>query len=218
MSETSNVDELVVPTPPKLPVHAILDIETTGRFPGCGVLEIGIALIGTDPDGLWELKPDSWGFNMRTSRDELKDFYFREDADTIAWWETQPAWNWKRFADPALEAPSPVKMFNELNAWASKFEILTFWGNGPEFDMAILQTAMEMSFTHAFWDFRKVRSLRNVKGMFPEEWEAASRAYEIETGGLYAPHVALNDARKEASILLSLALQVEEDTGIQLLA
>lgn len=163
-------------------VHIMVDIETLGRRPGCKVLSIGAVVF--DKNGL---KDTVYVIIDRDNQGTL-----HEDPATLEWWQTQhdmlqdlESNNRSQRLDTAL------KQFNDFIA-QSKLKYndpnLCLWGNGPEFDNAILQVACAEMNIAPSWIHSDNRCYRTLKKMVPE----------LKINRVGTLHNALDDANSQA--------------------
>lgn len=142
------------------------DLETWGTRPGALIISIGATKF--DENG-----PYGEPFYMRINPKSSMDAGFLIDADTILWWMRQ--------SDEARaelqKASSPVNfVLDGFSAWCDAPFIsagyaanpnLELWGNGANFDNAILKSAYDKLNLEAPWDFWNDRCYRTMKAMYP---------------------------------------------------
>ena len=167
--------------------HVMVDLETLGRRPGCKILSIGAVVFG--PKGLGaefyeEVKIDDQGS-------------LTIDKSTIEWWERQsPEARDRLYGGPDTKPPLRTALTNS-NIWLDRLATrdekqqlqAAVWGNGADFDNAILQVAFDA--TNAgdpAWPFWNNRCYRTLKGLAPE--------IKIARQGTH--HNALDDAKSQA--------------------
>ena len=186
-------------------IDIVIDIETLGTRPGCVILEVGACAINPHTGVIVS------NFSRRL------DEYFRDPADgrkittdmieTINWWhhpdrfETYQALlsrgargivlgskNWK----------SPYLRLFAFRHWMMTVtaghdpEAVRVWGNGPTFDLAILQSAFDRYVITLPWSHTQERCVRTA--LEQAGYEKGSTSW-MERG---PRHRALNDARHEA--------------------
>ncbi len=167
-------------------VHVMVDLETLGRRAGCKVLSIGAVVFG--PSGLGA------EFYSRILRAEQGDLH--EDPDTIQWWAGQ-----KEGAKAELFGSDEGKVLlaqslKDFNTWLEHLAPrdnrgnleLAVWGNGADFDNAILQSCFAATDQTQAWPFFNNRCYRTLKGLAP--------AVKLSRQGTY--HNALDDAKSQA--------------------
>jgi len=163
----------------------MVDLETLGSTPGCVILSIGAVWFG--PDGLVDD-----GFYCVLNTDDCMEKYLSQDPDTVAWWQKQSdeARQVLRDAvDPKASVPLRLglEMFNEYLG-PRKREV-ALWGNGSDFDNAILAVAYKMAEVKPNWEFWNNRCYRTLKNLLPGN--------KLERVGTY--HNALDDAKSQAA-------------------
>lgn len=161
----------------------MVDLETLGRRAGCAILSIGA--VEFDASGLGR------EFYCVVSRKSQKEFrILHEDPETVKWWsERDPAAQKvilqasHRTATPLQEALTGFKKFLEPSGRQVKI-----WGNGSDFDNAILICLYETCEMTVPWSFWNNRCYRTLKNLHPE--------IKMERVGTY--HNALDDAKSQA--------------------
>ena len=119
--------------------------------------------------------------------------YLAQEPDTVAWWERQSheAREVLRHAvDPKRSVPLPLALekFNEYVVKGASRREVAVWGNGSDFDNAILAVAFKMAEVKPGWEFWNNRCYRTLKNLLPGP--------KLERVGTY--HNALDDARSQA--------------------
>lgn len=178
-------------------VHYVIDLETTGVVPGCGILAIGVAPV--DPTSHFQF----YGEAALTSN---KEFGFNLDPATMDWWETQSKILFDSFLDP--DQDSVFELITRFTSWLQAVKSqaalaggeLRLWGNGAVFDWSILEHAADKLGIHLPIDPRQVRCYRTLKESF------AYIPYPTFVG---TPHYALDDAINEATHLRLILKEIE---------
>lgn len=177
----------------------MVDIETTGISPGCGLLAIGC----TSLDG-------KFAFYRRINPGS--NFYYGLVADpsTLAWWE-------KQSKEARKEAFSGTEdLLSVLGAFMDFMESLErvhkdvyIWGNGADFDLPILATAYKMvGFNSPPWKpfngrcYRTLKNLPFAKDIIADKFEGVR-------------HTALADAQFQARHMLKILKKMKELQGLQ---
>lgn len=165
----------------------MVDLETLGKRPGCALLSIGA--VAFDP-GTGEIDKD--GFYTVVSRKSCKKAKLHEDPSTMAWWNDQNEQARKVFAEvEAKEAPLLKQALVDFNLYLTSFgpaKQVKVWGNGADFDNAILTVAYAAVGVQMPWDFWNNRCYRTLKNLAPQIKMARTGTY----------HNALDDARSQA--------------------
>jgi hypothetical protein len=164
--------------------NVMVDLETLGQTPGCVILSIGA--VGFDPSGLGK------EFYAVVSTADCKKAGLFTDPDTIEWWDKQSpaAQEVRRQADDRKQSMPLKTALDGFNMFLQGFAPNTkIWGNGSDFDNAILASAYRAAGRQLGWKFWNNRCFRTVKNMAPKSIEPARE-------GTY--HHALDDAKHQA--------------------
>lgn len=166
------------------PRHAMIDLETMGTHPDSAIVSIGGVIF--DPryniitNDTFYVKLD-WRFQER-----------RIDPDTQKWWKKQSP-----SARAGIKGTESLRgALDDLTFWLPND--VKVWGNGPTFDISMLEDAYrqhEMDIPWYFWDIRDVRTIKDL--------------YEFNRGGLERrsggdSHNALSDAIYQAEIVCKM--------------
>lgn len=164
----------------------VLDIETFGLTPGSVVTSIGAVRI---QDGI--VGDDSFAINIDPV--SCIDHDLKMDAQTVSWWFAQSP-----EAIAALQIdrkPLPDALAAFANWCLNPDEV---WGNGSDFDNAILSAAYKAAGMPTPWHYHANRCYRTIRAFCPE--------IEFRRIGLH--HVGLDDARSEADHLVRCLLHL----------
>jgi hypothetical protein len=170
----------------------MVDLETLGNTPGCVILSIGA--VAFDPvEGV--LSPDGF-YNVLNTADCM-DHYLSKDEETEKWWgrQSEEARQVLRDAEDA-KTSVPLKLgLENFNTFVRQYggqRTVRVWGNGSDFDNAILAVAFKMAGIKPNWEFWNNRCYRTLKNHCPGP--------KLERVGTY--HNALDDARSQAIHLM----------------
>lgn len=166
--------------------HIMLDLETLGTAPGCIILSIG-AVVFSAKYGLGA------EFDRVISTKSCVEAGLVSESDTVAWWARQEpnaravleqarcaaAWDLRRTLGD---------FSNFIAAQGGKVDA-RIWGNGSDFDNAILAHAYKAVDLPLPWKFYRNRCYRTLKSCAPA-LEAEDRK------GVH--HNALDDAKHQA--------------------
>lgn len=156
-----------------------IDIETLGKKPGCVILSIGAVEFDPESD-----KTGRWFYSAINVEDSHKNG-FTIDASTVLWWFKQSDQARKAVAD----ATAPVAtVLGNFAAWLP--DNATLWGNGSDFDNAIVSAAYDKMGMETPWSFRGNRCLRTLRGMYPH----------VQVPAVGTHHNALDDAIYQAKL------------------
>jgi exodeoxyribonuclease VIII len=182
-------------------VDIVIDIETLGTRPGCVILEVGACAID----------PRAGEITANFSR-RLDEFFTRglepptaDAAGTIAWWlgpETIDTYRaLLQRGLPGVAAPDPRNPrgpLDEFRDWTLDQTAghdpgqIRVWGNGPQFDLVILQSAFDRYGVECPWHYRQERCARTALEL------AGCERGSVPWAERGPRHRALNDARHEA--------------------
>lgn len=133
--------------------NCMIDIETLGTFMNAPVVTIGACffdpMTGEIGDKFYE-------------RIDLVDAmrFGRADPETLRWWLKQDAAAQAELAKPGRKA---ADVLNDLTAFYRKSNDGKVWGNGPSFDITLLDYQYDRVLTQkAPWKFWNVRDVRTV--------------------------------------------------------
>jgi 3' exoribonuclease, RNase T-like len=164
-------------------VHISVDLETLGTLPGCQILSIGAVVF--DRTGL----KDEFYVALQHGEPQAR-YGLKTSEATLKWWQSRG-----EAARAVLSDPSAVELPDGLNRFAvwchglGGPKSIYPWGNGADFDNAILHVAFDatsVKLPWVFWNSRCYRTLKNLAGA-PE---LSKRV------GTY--HNALDDAKTQA--------------------
>ena len=162
------------------PRHVMIDIETMDKIESAAIPSIGA--ITFDPlsgkYGKTFYRELDWRDQDRTQSD-----------DTVAFWAKQP----QKARDALKGVTELYDALDDLAEWLPAG--CQVWGNGPEFDIAILQHAYRQEMIPIPWAFYRVHSCRTMMLL----WQAmtgSTAPINAKTKGTY--HNALDDAKNQA--------------------
>lgn len=171
--------------------HAMCDLETGGRRPGCVIASIGATIMWTSFEG--EFSSPDFYLELNT----FDQCGLTTDPDTLAWWlAMSPETHERFFGEPTLSKPSLRDGLWQFGLWLGEIADrdlkgepnLRLWGNGADFDNAILQVAYEAAGLPVPWPFWHNRCYRTLKAMTKE--------VRMDRQGTH--HNALDDAKSQA--------------------
>lgn len=174
--------------PPRLiDPQVMLDLETLGTKPGCKVLSIGAVTFG--PYGVMDT------FYIEVKRDEGQEM-LEEDPDTVEWWSRQTPEAKTLLGTPDSEKHSLTGALIAFNTWLRDVAPsdergnlkVAVWGNGADFDNAILAHCYKAVKVKQAWPYWGNRCYRTLKGLRPD--------IKLERQGTH--HNALDDAASQA--------------------
>lgn len=167
-------------------VEIMVDLETLGRRAGCVVLSIGAVVF--DKDGLHQ------EFYTALPIGRQKKVHLHVDRETEDWWNRQSVQARKVFDE--CGALKDEDLYAGMDAWKSWLKklggkrSLALWGNGSDFDNAILIALHHHTGTETPWEFWNNRCYRTLKNL------PGAKDVKVERAGTY--HNALDDAKTQA--------------------
>lgn len=163
-------------------LHIMLDLETMGRAPGCGIVSVGA--VPFDPLG----KGVTDQFYRNVSLQSCLDAGLTLNADSLLWWSCQTVR--ARRALTENPRPEPLKIvIDAFKEWFGKTGAKKIWSHGAPFDLPILQAAHAAVGVETPWDYPNARDTRTV-------FDLAGGIKIIRKGGTH--HNALDDAIAQA--------------------
>lgn len=141
--------------------NAMVDLETLGQTPGCSIISIGAVMfdktVHTDKT-----------FYVVVNRQSCADVGLFEEPSTIDWWMRQSEEARVVLAKAASKTESlHIKdALSALNAWVRQHanaNSVKVWGNGSDFDNALLSCAFRAVGMRAAWAFWNSRCFRTTK-------------------------------------------------------
>ena len=138
-------------------VNVMCDLETLGVRPGCKILSLAaVPFLVTS-----NITP----FYMKIDRNSYPND-FHDDYSTLVWWDKQD----QAARDEAFSGKMSVgEVLDEFKIWCMRIPgDVVLWGNGSDFDNAILNEAYRLMGTPAPWNFRNNMCYRTLKNLFPQ--------------------------------------------------
>lgn len=170
--------------------HVMVDLETLGRRAGCSVLSIG----AVEFDARRGLGKE---FYVVVNRPSQRALGLHEDPETLKWWASQTEAARQVLDDAEAEtAVSVEKALAQLTTFLAPLGLrrVKIWGNGGDFDNAILTNLYAAINQVPPWDFWNNRCYRTLKNLVPSE--------KLKRTGTY--HNALDDAKTQAAHAVEL--------------
>lgn len=169
----------------------MVDIETLGIKNNAPVMSLGAVLFNSG--GMYDR------FYIRFNVEGQIDSGIRKvDGQTIKWWMSQEGAAQKVFSEQAIDTKAGLEFFitfykETLLKYGLENKDLKVWGNGPTFDMTIMESLFEDYGLKAPWYFRGIRDLRTFK-------EFVYDGSQTERVGTH--HNALDDAEYQAQVVI----------------
>lgn len=175
--------------------HVMVDLETLGSRPGCAILSIGAVEFNHLTGKLGE------EFYCVVNRKSCAVAGLVEDADTLAWWGRQNAQAQAVIKEAGEAADTIADALTRFTAYLSKYGLaqVRVWGNGSDFDNAILAVAFDKAGLKFPWKFWNNRCFRTLKSLNPD--------VPMPRGGVY--HNALDDAKTQANAAIQMMREAQ---------
>jgi exodeoxyribonuclease VIII len=136
----------------------MVDLETLGTRPGSVITSIGATKF--DENG-----PYGEPFYMRIDLQSCVDVGMLIDIETVKWWMRQSDEARSEFQKEAFAIDDVLNSFTEWLCYPSN--VVELWGNGANFDNALLKAAYDNIGLKAPWAFWHDRCYRTLKAMYP---------------------------------------------------
>jgi hypothetical protein len=160
-----------------------LDLETLGTRPGDTILSIGACLFDVDQGIYSEM-------HVTINQESSKAAGLRAQKSTIEWWSQQSPEAKAAAFKGEFSLETALKMFS---MWLPEDTLV--YGNGANFDNALLGAAYRAIKQEQPWKHWNDRCYRTITAMFMK--------YKTERVGTY--HNALDDAKTQALRLIAMA-------------
>ena len=166
------------------PNNVMIDLETMDLIPGAAIVSIGAVVfdprynIVTEDTFYAELEWKTQGRSI--------------DKGTVDWWRKQSP-----KARAALKGTTTLEdALGDLSFWIP--DGAQVWGNGPSFDISILEDAYRSVGIPTPWKFYNVYDCRTIKYLY----ESARGGFDKKVGG--DTHNALHDAKHQVSYVCAM--------------
>ena len=168
------------------PNHVMVDVETMSTKTNAAIVSIGAVIF----DPRHNVVTDKTFYVELNWRDQDFDHDRDIDPETQTWWRTQT-----EHARKALGGTvNLVEGLTQFRDWllANNPNDVKVWGNGPTFDISIIESAMAATRIEVPWRFWNIRCCRTIKDMYGTQRGA------LREGRNVASHNALEDAQQQA--------------------
>lgn len=168
--------------------HATIDIETFGTNANAPIVSLGA--VAFNADGIIE---NSELYLVIDHTDALEHGAVI-NPETVKWWKAQSE-DARAVLSRDIERISTSNALHRLQRYLNELgEDVCVWGNGSDFDNAILNYMFNAFGMKTPWKFWNNRCFRTMKSIYPK--------IELERQGTY--HNALDDAKYQTEYLLEL--------------
>ena len=175
--------------------HVMVDIETLGTRPGDVILSIGAVWFAPD-------KGIKSSLHISIDVESSKAAGLRAQKSTLDWWAQQSDEARTAAFAGELSLESALKQFAMWVPKSGAENDLRVWGNGANFDNALLAAAYRAMKIEPPWKYWNDRCYRTMASMFMK-----TKVERVGTG-----HNALDDATTQALRLLKM----REEAGFKL--
>lgn len=165
--------------------HVMVDLETLGLTPNSVILSIGA--VKFDP----RTGEIGGGFERKIDIGSSIARGFTINVDTLQWWSNQSLdARTATFDGGKVRIPDALASFSEFFG-----DSVYIWGNGADFDIAMLKTAYERLGADTPWNYKNTRCYRTMMSEFGEPSDYVKPTLA---------HRALPDAISQAATLNKL--------------
>lgn len=167
----------------------MLDLETTGREPGCALIQIAAVPFNINT-GEISLKTFKISINLEKQMTSGKGFTFCQN--TYKWWMKENPALYKKLSTDKTFYVDAGRLFQEWFTSLENHKDIRVWGNGARFDIGILngwyKTCIGPKF-QPFWNTWLERDVRTLSSLKPE--------IKKNLAFLGTKHNALHDCRHQ---------------------
>lgn len=139
----------------------MLDLETTGRKPGCAIIQIAAVPFNVNTG---EISTKTFNMSINLKRQELSGFI--QDKDTINWWIKENKQLFYKLSNSDNRHITVAKKFQEWFNSLDNHKDIRIWGNSARFDLGILEGWYEKCLGkkkfNNFWNTWKERCSRTL--------------------------------------------------------
>jgi hypothetical protein len=162
----------------------MLDLETLGTRPGCVVLSIGAVAFDHCTN---ELGPEFYEVIKLSS---CLDYGLFADKKSLDWWKDQDHESRQVIDIAAYSTQNLPYVLAQFNIFLLSCDSknVRLWGNGSDFDNAVLIACYNATGIEPAWKFRNNRCYRTLKNLRPN----------IKLKRIGTHHHALDDAKTQA--------------------
>lgn len=154
--------------------HIMLNIETLDTRPGAIVLSAALVRFS-----------DEAHCTVNLSVPDQEALHLEKDANTVAWWRTQPPAAWEATTAAPVALAMALPYIASWITWAAPAGDALIWCHGATFDAPLLGEVFRRAGLPAPWNFWAIRCTRTLYDLASVDL----KAYRVGEA-----HVALNDA------------------------
>lgn len=175
--------------------HIMVDLETMSLRANAAILSLGAVLFYKQGQPV-DLRNSDAYFSMNVHpkwyHHDIRGDRFHVDVETALWWGNQSKEARDAIAVKPVTLPEVLTAFSSWAAQVSGGNLSStcLWGNGADFDLAVITSAFHQLGSEPPWKFWNHRCYRTLK--------ATHRDVQRGEANGYVPHIALNDAIAQA--------------------
>ena len=174
--------------------HVMIDIETMGTRAGCSVVSLGAVVFSAAKT---KVSDKTFYREFDIYAQEL-DHGLTIDPNTYAWWQDQ-----SEHAREALEGLDDLREgLIDFAKWLPKDAKV--WGNGPTFDITILEHCYETVGVEIPWKFWNIRDCRTALQLHNDVRGFTHRTLADLLPRDSVAHNALEDAQHQAAAICTI--------------
>lgn len=172
----------------------MLDLETTGRRPGCAIIQISAVLFNANT-GAMSIR--TFNTPIRLAQQASKGF--NVDKNTLIWWASNNSRLYNKLSNSDVFYVDAGRAFQKWFLSLRNHQDIRVWGNSARFDLGILEgwyrKAIGDNF-QPFWNTWLERDARTIFQLAPEIRQ------QIPFEG--TKHNAIDDARHQAKAICEI--------------
>jgi exodeoxyribonuclease VIII len=163
-------------------LHVMVDLETLGTSPNSVILSLGAVFVNFEGAEFYK----NFSIGSQDPR------FFSLSMKTLQWWREQNKEVMLEAFNGKIHLQDGLSLFKE---WFPADAII--WGNGADFDIAILKYAYEHFGLDTPWSYKNTACLRTIRNMVDMKRVYEAVAEQTKDEPLQA-HQALHDAKHQA--------------------
>lgn len=151
-------------------IDIMCDLETLGTIPGSVILQIALVPFRINGMQIGNPGKESGAVEYKINSLRSQRAGFKVDDATETWWKRQ---NTDLTAEVFSGTMGPREVFCEVitldfQMWKKQYKTVRLWGNGSDFDNAMLASVYALFHRSTPWDFYNSRCYRTLKNLFPD--------------------------------------------------
>lgn len=145
----------------------MLDIETVGNKPGCGIISISAVLFNINTGKISNV----YQFNQSINWKHQLLFGYNYDISTLNWWKGTNKKLFHKLSESENHFVEVAKSFQNWYRSIPNSSKLRLWANSPKFDICILEAwyrkALKGAEFKQFWNTWEERDVRTIASLDP---------------------------------------------------